>query len=180
MSRIGNNPITVPAGVEITIADNVVTVKGSKGELNTTVLDGISVKHEGDTVVVSRSNEEKKTKAAHGLVRSLIQNNITGVTNGFSKQLEVNGVGFKANVSGKALKLSLGFSHDITFTAPDDIEVKVSVSSIPAAGSDMWAGAMTQLFTPHEDNCDPLTEAFAAMTEDGRGFCVEIDERSAQ
>ncbi len=136
MSRIGNNPITVPESVQLTVDATTVHVKGPKGELGTELLPGITVAYEGNVLTVSRSNEEKHVKAAHGLIRSLIQNTIIGVTDGFSKTLEVNGVGFKANVSGKNLKLNLGFSHDIDFTSPDDVTIEAKNNVITVAGID--------------------------------------------
>lgn len=136
MSRIGNNPITIPDSVQLTVTGTTVSVKGPKGELHTELLPGITVKQEDKTLIVARSNDEKHVKAAHGLIRSLIQNTIIGVTDGFSKTLEVNGVGFKANVSGKNLKLSLGFSHDIDFTAPEDVTIEAKNNVITVTGID--------------------------------------------
>ena len=136
MSRIGNNPITVPETVELTVNGQTVTVKGPKGQLSTVLLPGIKVALESGILTVSRNSDDKKVKAAHGLLRSLIQNTITGVTEGFQKILEVNGVGYKANVSGKNLKLNLGFSHDIDFTAPDDVTIEAKNNVITVTGID--------------------------------------------
>jgi large subunit ribosomal protein L6 len=136
MSRIGNNPITVPETVELTVNGQTVTVKGPKGQLSTELLPGIKVALESGILTVSRNSDDKKVKAAHGLLRSLIQNTITGVTEGFQKILEVNGVGYKANVSGKNLKLNLGFSHDIDFTAPDDVTIEAKNNVITVTGID--------------------------------------------
>ncbi len=136
MSRIGNNPITIPESVELSISGHTVTVKGPKGQLSTDLLPGVTVVQESGVLTVSRSSDDKKVKAAHGLLRSLIQNTITGVTEGFQKILEVNGVGFKANVSGKNLKLNLGFSHDIDFTAPDDVTIEAKNNVITVTGID--------------------------------------------
>jgi len=136
MSRIGNNPITIPESVELSISGQTVTVKGPKGQLSTDLLPGVTVVQESGVLTVSRSSDDKKVKAAHGLLRSLIQNTITGVTEGFQKILEVNGVGFKANVSGKNLKLNLGFSHDIDFTAPDDVTIEAKNNVITVTGID--------------------------------------------
>ena len=136
MSRIGNNPITVPETVEIKVNGQTVTVKGPKGQLSTELLPGIKVALESGILTVSRNSDDKKVKAAHGLLRSLIQNTITGVTEGFQKILEVNGVGYKANVSGKNLKLNLGFSHDIDFTAPDDVTIEAKNNVITVTGID--------------------------------------------
>ena len=136
MSRIGNNPINIPEIVELSISGHTVTVKGPKGQLSTDLLPGVTVVQESGVLTVSRSSDDKKVKAAHGLLRSLIQNTITGVTEGFQKILEVNGVGFKANVSGKNLKLNLGFSHDIDFTAPDDVTIEAKNNVITVTGID--------------------------------------------
>lgn len=136
MSRIGNNPVTIPAGVEVKIDSGKVVAKGSKGELSTDLIFGIEVKQDGDKLIFTRPDEDKKTKAAHGLVRSLVANTITGVSEGFSKTLEINGVGFKSNVNGKTLKLALGFSHDIDFAIPDDITVEAKNNVITVTGID--------------------------------------------
>jgi len=136
MSRIGNNPVTVPAGVEVKIDGNTISAKGAKGELSTELIFGIKVSQEGDQLVFTRPNEDKKTKAAHGLIRSLVANTIKGVSDGFSKTLEVNGVGFKSAVNGKTLKLNLGFSHEINFEIPEDISVEAKNNVITVNGID--------------------------------------------
>ncbi|MBP7018231.1 50S ribosomal protein L6 [Candidatus Saccharibacteria bacterium] len=136
MSRIGNNPIKVPADVEVKIDKMTVTVKGKGGELTTEILDGIKVSLDEGVITLARANEEKKTKSAHGLVRSLIQNNIIGVTDGFSKTLEVNGVGYKANLTGNTLKLNLGYSHDIDFPVPEDVKIEAKGNNIKISGID--------------------------------------------
>ena len=116
MSRVGKQPITIPQGVTITADDAWITVKGSKGELKQFTMPGIEVKVDGDQLVVTRASEEKMHKSKHGLMRTLIANMITGVTDGFEKKLEVNGVGFKINMQGKTLNMALGFSHDVNYT----------------------------------------------------------------
>lgn len=137
MSRIGNLPIPVPAGVNIALTKDNVKVTGPKGELNTQLTNKyVSVKLDEDTIVVSRSNELKSTKSYHGLVRSLISNMITGVTEGFKKSLTVEGVGFKVNLNGNKLKMSLGFSHDVEFVAPDGITLTVDGMNITVEGID--------------------------------------------
>ena len=136
MSRIGNNPIKIPEGVEVKIDKSTVVVKGKGGELTTEILDGIKISQEAGVITLARTNEEKKTKSAHGLVRSRIQNSIIGVTDGFSKVLEVNGVGYKANLSGSNLKLNLGYSHDIDFPVPSDVKIEVKGSNITISGID--------------------------------------------
>ena len=128
MSRIGRMPIAVPAGVTVTIGEgNVVTVKGPKGELTNTFASCLTIAQEGATVVVTRPNDEKEVRALHGLTRALINNMVVGVTEGFSKKLEIVGVGYKVEKSGKKLTLNLGHSHPIyvdevdgiTFDVPD-------------------------------------------------------------
>ncbi len=128
MSRIGRMPIAVPAGVTVTIGEgNAVTVKGPKGELSQTFAACLEIKQEGAEVVVTRSSDEKEVRALHGLTRALLNNMVVGVTNGFSKKLEIVGVGYKVEKSGKKMTLSLGYSHPIyveetdgvTFDVPD-------------------------------------------------------------
>lgn len=136
MSRIGNAPITVPGGVTVTVDGNIVSAKGSKGELSQKVPAGISVALEDTTLTVSRSSDEKKVKALHGLTRSLINNIIVGVDKGFEKKLEVNGVGFKVNASGKKLTMSLGYSHPVEYTAPEGIDIAVEQNVITVIGID--------------------------------------------
>lgn len=128
MSRIGNAPIDVPAGVEINVSDkNLVTVKGSKGELTQAVDSAITVEIAENTVVLKRSTEQKDHKAKHGLYRSLIYNMIEGVSKGYTIKQELVGVGYRATNQGQKLELSLGFSHNIVFEIPS--EVKVSTES---------------------------------------------------
>ena len=128
MSRIGLAPIEVPAGIEITISDkNVVSVKGPKGELHQNVDSNITVKKEENSIVLERHSDQKDHKAKHGLYRSLINNMVEGVNNGFKKDLELVGVGYRASNRGQILELSLGFSHPIVMDiAP---EVKVTTAS---------------------------------------------------
>jgi large subunit ribosomal protein L6 len=123
MSRIGKLPITVPAGVTVTVDGNLVKVKGPKGELSHTVPAGISIERTDDTLNVQRASEESIHKSLHGLTRSLIANMVEGVTNGYRKQLEITGVGFKAEVRPYGLQLSLGFSHTIEYKAPAGIKL---------------------------------------------------------
>ncbi len=125
MSRIGKAPITVPSGVTVTIDGQSIAVKGPKGELSRTVSDLISVRQDGDTLVVERSGDDRDARAQHGLVRSLVQNMVTGVTDGFQKDLEIVGVGYRAQAKGKGLELSLGFSHPVVVDAPDGITFNV-------------------------------------------------------
>ena len=128
MSRIGRMPIAIPAGVTVDVAENnKVTVKGPKGELSRVLPAEMEVKVEGAEVVVSRPNDLKKMKSLHGLTRTLINNMVIGVTQGFEKKLEINGVGYKAAKSGNKLTLSLGYSHPVDMIDPAGIETSVEV-----------------------------------------------------
>jgi large subunit ribosomal protein L6 len=137
MSRIGKLPITVPAGVTVTVDGNKVTVKGPRGELSHRIPEGISMSREGDTMNVSRATEESNHKSLHGLTRSLIANMVEGVTTGYRKQLEIMGVGFKAEVRPYGLQLALGFSHTIEYKAPAGIKLTAPVpTQVVIDGSD--------------------------------------------
>ena len=126
MSRIGKMPIAVPAGVTVDIAENnKVTVKGPKGTLERVLPAEMEIKKEGDEIIVNRPNDLKKTKPLHGLTRTLINNMVVGVTEGYEKKLEVNGVGYRAVKKGKLLTLSLGYSHPVEMEDPEGIEVVV-------------------------------------------------------
>ncbi len=123
MSRIGRLPIAIPAGVEVNVAEgNVVTVKGPKGTLERTVPVEMDVKVENNEVVVTRPNDLKKMKSLHGLTRTLINNMVIGVTQGYEKVLEINGVGYRASKQGKTISFNLGFSHPVEMTDPEGIE----------------------------------------------------------
>ena len=135
MSRIGKLPVDIPAGVTITVGESVITVAGPKGTLEVPVQQNTSTKVEGTQIIVERSDDEPKSKAWHGLQRALLQNAVTGVTKGFEKKLEVNGVGFRLSGSGKQIEMALGFSHPVKYTAPEGVELKtdkmeITVSSI--------------------------------------------------
>ena len=131
MSRIGRMPIAVPAGVTVEIAENnVVTVKGPKGTLTRTLAPEMDIKLEGAQVVVTRPNDLKRMKSLHGLTRTLINNMVVGVTNGYEKKLEVNGVGYRAAKSGKKLTLSLGYSHPVEMEDPEGIESVVEGQNV--------------------------------------------------
>jgi len=136
MSRIGKKPITIPGGVQVTLKDTVVAVKGPKGELKKAVPEGVSVKVEKAAVNVARAGDEPAIRARHGLVRALINNMIEGVTKGFERKLEINGVGYKAEVAGDKLNLSLGFSHPIAYPLPKGISAKVEKNLLTLAGID--------------------------------------------
>ena len=126
MSRIGKSPITIPSGVDVTIADRHVTVKGPKGTLERDVPGEITVRQDGETLLVERPNDERQSRAMHGLVRSLVNNMVVGVTDGFAKELEIIGVGFRATAKGSdAIDLALGFSHTVSVSAPDGISFEV-------------------------------------------------------
>jgi large subunit ribosomal protein L6 len=123
MSRIGNNPISIPEGVTVSYADNIVTVKGKLGELTQEISD-IVVKVEDNTVVLSRTSEHKLHKSKHGLYRALISNMVTGVSTGWVKELELVGVGYRASNQGQKLDLALGFSHNIVLEVVSEVKVE--------------------------------------------------------
>jgi large subunit ribosomal protein L6 len=125
MSRIGKLPVAVPSGVDVTLADSTVTVKGPKGTLSQRILPVVNVAVEGAQVVVTRKNDEKSGRSAHGLTRTLVSNMIEGVTKGFRKSLELQGVGYRVNKAGNNLNFSLGFSHPVTYDAPEGITFTV-------------------------------------------------------
>jgi len=141
MSRIGNNPITITEGVTVTQEGTVVMVKGKLGELSQEVDSRISVKIDGNTITLSRESDNKDHRALHGLYRALIANMIEGVVNGYSKKLELRGVGYRAAVSGNALDISTGYSHNIVFEIPTELKVTAETEKgkapiITVAGSD--------------------------------------------
>ncbi|MCH1434087.1 MAG: 50S ribosomal protein L6 [Acidimicrobiales bacterium] len=126
MSRVGNAPITVPSGVDVSIDGSSITVKGSKGELSRELPGGVTASIEDGTLSVVRPDDSKESRAFHGLSRSLIQNMIVGVSEGFTKELQIQGVGYRATAKGSnALELALGFSHPVSIQAPDGIEFEV-------------------------------------------------------
>jgi large subunit ribosomal protein L6 len=125
MSRIGRKPIPVPSGVEIKIEPELISVKGPKGELTERVSRDITVVQEGDELVVTRPTDRGEHRALHGLTRSLVANMVEGVTDGFEKKLEIQGVGYRAAVSGSKLTLALGYSHPVEIEAPDGISFDV-------------------------------------------------------
>ncbi len=137
MSRIGRMPIAIPAGVTVEIAENnQVTVKGPKGTLSRVLPSEMEIKVEGSEVTVTRPNDLKKMKSLHGLTRTLINNMVVGVTDGFTKELEVNGVGYKASKSGKKLTLNLGYSHPVEMEDPEGLESTVDGNKIFVKGID--------------------------------------------
>ena len=137
MSRIGKMPIAVPAGVTVDIAENnKVTVKGPKGELSRQLAPEMEIKMDGDVITVSRPNDLKRNRALHGLTRTLLNNMIIGVTEGYTKTLEVNGVGYRAAKQGKKLVLNLGYSHPVEMEDPEGLETKVDENKIIVSGID--------------------------------------------
>ncbi|MBQ8906360.1 MAG: 50S ribosomal protein L6 [Ruminococcus sp.] len=125
MSRIGRMPIAIPAGVDVKYADNVITVKGPKGELTRTIKAPITLEIADGNITVSRPNDQKENRSLHGLTRTLVANMVEGVTNGYSKTLEINGVGYRAAKQGKQLVLNLGYSHQVFFEEGNGITIEV-------------------------------------------------------
>jgi large subunit ribosomal protein L6 len=126
MSRIGKLPVTIPAGVEVTVSGDVATVKGAKGQSPLRIPALITVAVDGGRVVVERKDETKEARALHGTIRNTLKNMILGVQTGYVKELEIQGVGYKAQLQGKILVLSLGFSHDIKYEIPEGIKGEVT------------------------------------------------------
>lgn len=136
MSRIGRQPINIPAGVEIAIDEKMVIAKGPKGELQVKVLKGLGVEQKENQIIVSQKVENANTQKQFGLLRTLIDNMIIGVSEGFTKELEINGVGFRAAMKGNVLEMSLGFSHPIEYTAPEGVTIAVDQNIIKVTGHD--------------------------------------------
>ena len=136
MSRIGKLPIEIPSGVTITVDSDVLTVKGAKGELTVPHLSDVTVAVEDGVATVTRKDDERIAKAQHGLQRSLLANAVEGVTKGFEKKLEVNGVGFRVAMSGSDLEMQLGFSHPVKYKAPEGITIATNKMEITVSGID--------------------------------------------
>ena len=137
MSRIGKLPIAIPAGVTITVEPGFITVKGAKGELKQFTLPEVDVKVEGSELIVTRKNDEKISKSRHGLMRSLLSNMVVGVSKGFEKKLEINGVGFRLNSKGpQEIEMALGFSHPVIYKAPEGVTLAVNKMEITVSGID--------------------------------------------
>ena len=137
MSRIGRMPITIPAGVTVTVADGVCTVKGAKATLSQPVHPNMTITVEGDQLLVTRPDDKKENRALHGLTRTLIANMVVGVTEGFKKELQVNGVGYRVAKQGKDLVMNLGFSHQVTMSEIEGITIDVpNPNSIIISGPD--------------------------------------------
>ncbi len=134
MSRIGKQPIDIPSGVTITVENDLITVNGGKGSLTQFTMPGITVKQEENQVVVTRVDDEAPNRSKHGLMRTLISNMILGVSAGFTKQLELNGVGYRVALAGNGLKLNLGFSHDVNYELPVGVTAAVDQNIITISG----------------------------------------------
>ena len=143
MSRIGKLPIEIPAGVTITVDSDIVSVKGPKGELTVPKLSDVSVTVEGTQLIVTRKDDEFIAKSQHGLQRALLNNAVIGVTKGYEKKLEVNGVGFRVNGGGKEIEMSLGFSHPVKYHARDGISLGVDKMTISVSGIDKQSVGQT-------------------------------------
>lgn len=136
MSRIGKLPIAIPSGVTITVDTDEIAVAGPKGTLKQFTMPGVKVNQEDDQLVVTRVNDEPKNRAKHGLMRALLNNMVHGVTQGFSKKLEINGVGYRVALQGTDLKFNLGFSHDVIYKLPVGVTAVVEQNTITVTGID--------------------------------------------
>jgi large subunit ribosomal protein L6 len=143
MSRIGKLPIDVPAGVTITVDSDVVTVKGPKGQLTVPHLSDVTVALVGSQVIVTRKDDEFIAKAQHGLQRALLNNAVVGVTAGFEKKLEINGVGYRVSGGGQKIEMSLGFSHPVKYEAKDGVTLTVEKMTVTVSGIDKQAVGQT-------------------------------------
>ena len=126
MSRIGKQPVVLPAGVSVSLADGVVTLKGPKGELSQKLPETVAVAQEGAALNVVRKSDDKQSRADHGTIRALLQNMVVGVKEGYSRELEIQGVGFRASIAGKQLTMNVGYSHPVDYTVPEAITVTVT------------------------------------------------------
>jgi large subunit ribosomal protein L6 len=134
MSRIGKLPINVPSGVTITVDPDVITVAGPKGTLTQFTMPFVKVEQQDTTVLVTRENDQREARSKHGLMRSLINNMVVGVSQGFSKKLEIHGVGYRVALAGNGLKFNLGFSHEVNYTLPAGVTATVEQNTITIAG----------------------------------------------
>ncbi|HSX23546.1 MAG TPA: 50S ribosomal protein L6 [Candidatus Saccharimonadales bacterium] len=134
MSRIGKQPIDIPSGVTITVDPDTITVNGTKGSLSQFTMPGVTVKQADNQIIVTRVDDEAPNRSKHGLMRSLVNNMVVGVSTGFSKQLELNGVGYRVSLAGNGLKFNLGFSHEITYTLPEGVTAAVEQNIITVSG----------------------------------------------
>jgi large subunit ribosomal protein L6 len=136
MSRVGKLPIKIPSGVTITTTDEDITVSGGKGALKQFSMPDITVKQEGEELIVSRANDQPKIRAKHGLMRALLNNMVAGVSTGFSRKLEIQGVGYRVAAQGADLKFNLGFSHDVIYKIPQGITANIEQNTITVSGID--------------------------------------------
>ena len=136
MSRIGKQPIDIPTGETITVGDKEITVAGPKGSLIVPVQDNTKTEVKDNQIIVTRKNDEPKSRAWHGLQRALLNNAVIGVTKGFEKKLEINGVGFRLSGGGQQIEMALGFSHPVKYTAPQGVELKTDKMTITVSGID--------------------------------------------
>ncbi|MEI7539561.1 MAG: 50S ribosomal protein L6 [Candidatus Saccharibacteria bacterium] len=143
MSRIGKLPIAIPSGVTITVDSNVISVKGPKGELTVPHLSDVTVSVDGAQAIVVRQDDERVAKEQHGLQRTLLNNAVVGVTKGYEKKLEVNGVGFRVNGGGQSIEMLLGFSHPVKYNAPKGISLLIDKMNITVSGIDKQAVGQT-------------------------------------
>jgi large subunit ribosomal protein L6 len=125
MSRIGRKPIPIPSGVKVNVTNGTVSAEGPKGKLTQTVPSGLSAAIEANTLVISRANEERHTRALHGLTRALVANMVSGVKDGFERKLDIVGIGYRAQMQGKAIQLALGYSHPVIFPLPEGITAEI-------------------------------------------------------
>ncbi|MDR0980085.1 MAG: 50S ribosomal protein L6 [Candidatus Nomurabacteria bacterium] len=139
MSRIGKLPISIPAGVTITVGDSDITVAGAKGTLKLAQQDGIKVEVADNVATVTRANDEPAVRAKHGLQRTLLNNAVIGVSKGFEKKLEINGVGFRLNGGGQEIEMALGFSHPVKYKAPEGVQLETNKMEITVKGIDKQA-----------------------------------------
>ncbi|HCM25051.1 MAG: 50S ribosomal protein L6 [Treponema sp. GWB1_62_6] len=154
MSRIGKIPVKIPQGVKVSFENEVITVEGPKGKLTQQYHSVVTLAREGDEIIVGRKNEEKQTKAYHGLYRNLLNNMVVGVTAGFTRSLVINGVGFRAEVKGNLLTMNLGYSNDITVMVPKDLTTvadangKITISGIDKQRVGEFASQVRKLRLP--------------------------------
>ena len=136
MSRVGKLPVEIPSGVTITVDKSEIVIAGPKGTLKQFTMPDVTVKQEDNHILVTRANDEPKIRAKHGLMRALLNNMVQGVNKGFSKKLEINGVGYRVNMQGTDLKFNLGFSHDVVFKLPQGVTATVEQNAITISGID--------------------------------------------
>ncbi len=136
MSRVGKLPIQIPSGVTITVDPDFVTVAGPKGTLKQFTMPGVTITVDGEQALVTRANDEPKNRAKHGLMRALINNMVNGVSAGFSKKLEINGVGYRVALQGADLKFNLGFSHDVIYKMPAGVNAAIEQNTVTVTGID--------------------------------------------